>query len=223
MDLPNNTHRHLSHLVGLYPGYSVASYSYDDVYALSSTGEKLSRTAILNASTTSLVHRGNGTGSDADSGWEKVWRAACYAQLGDAPTFYYELNYAIKRNFGDSMLSLYDPFDADPLFQMDANGGYPAAVMNALLQAPDVSDSTTPLRVTLLPALPSAWDKGSLSGARVRGGIQANLVWSGGALKSVTLTVDRVPAIERTVMIIYEGKILGEFVGQKGAKFSHGV
>lgn len=68
MDLPNNTHRHLSHLVGLYPGYSIASYSFDDVYATSSTGVQLSRGEILTAANTSLIHRGNGTGPDADSG-----------------------------------------------------------------------------------------------------------------------------------------------------------
>jgi hypothetical protein len=25
-------------------------------------------------------------------GWEKTWRAACYAQLGNAAQFYWELN-----------------------------------------------------------------------------------------------------------------------------------
>jgi hypothetical protein len=32
-----------------------------------------------------------GTGPDADSGWEKVWRAAAWAQLGDPDTFYAEI------------------------------------------------------------------------------------------------------------------------------------
>jgi alpha-L-fucosidase 2 len=46
---------------------------------------------VLDAAHISLVHRGNGTGPDADSGWEKAWRAAAYAQFGDAKTFYHIL------------------------------------------------------------------------------------------------------------------------------------
>ena len=46
---------------------------------------------ILNAAETSLIRRGNGTGPDADAGWEKVWRAAAWAQLGNATEFYKEL------------------------------------------------------------------------------------------------------------------------------------
>lgn len=30
------------------------------------------KTQIMDATTTSLIHRGNGTGPDADSGWEKM-------------------------------------------------------------------------------------------------------------------------------------------------------
>ena len=30
-------------------------------------------------------------GADADAGWEKVWRAACWAQLQNASQFYFEL------------------------------------------------------------------------------------------------------------------------------------
>lgn len=32
-----------------------------------------------------------GTGSDGDSGWGKVWRAAAWAQVGDRDAFYAEL------------------------------------------------------------------------------------------------------------------------------------
>lgn len=87
MDQQNDTHRHLSHLVGLYPGYAVTGFQP------SLQGEFVNYTAVevLNAAEISLIHRGNGTGSDADSGWEKVWRAACWAQLRNATEFYHEL------------------------------------------------------------------------------------------------------------------------------------
>ena len=37
--------------------------------------------------------------------------------------------YAIQRNFAENLFSIYDPGDVDPIFQIDANLGYPAAVM----------------------------------------------------------------------------------------------
>jgi len=46
---------------------------------------------VLDAAEISLIHRGNGTGLDADAGWEKLWRAAAWAQLGNATEFYKEL------------------------------------------------------------------------------------------------------------------------------------
>ena len=126
MDSPDDTHRHLSHLIGLYPGYAVTSYN---ATLQSPPGENYTADEVTAAVTTSLIHRGNGTGPDADSGWEKVWRAACWAQFANASEFYHELSYAVQRNFGENLFSLYDPFDADPIFQIDANLGYPAAVM----------------------------------------------------------------------------------------------
>ena len=78
-------HRHLSHLVGLYPGYAIAEYDP----ALQ--GGRYTRQEILDAAAVTLVHRGKGTGADGDAGWEKMWRAAAWAQLGDAKEFYHLL------------------------------------------------------------------------------------------------------------------------------------
>ena len=88
MDRPDDTHRHLSHLIGLYPGYAVASFDP----SIQSTGTNYTHSEVLAAAEISLFHRGNGTGPDADAGWEKVWRAACWAQLANATEFYHELS-----------------------------------------------------------------------------------------------------------------------------------
>lgn len=90
MDSPTDTHRHLSHLIGLYPGYALSSY--DSSAQSLPTGQKAyTQAQVLDAAQISLIHRGNGTGPDADSGWEKVWRAAAWAQFGNASEFYHEL------------------------------------------------------------------------------------------------------------------------------------
>lgn len=92
MDSPSDTHRHLSHLVGLYPGYAISSYDSSVQAPPSNSSPTYTRSQVIDAATTSLIHRGNGTGPDADAGWEKVWRAAAWAQLGNATEFYHELS-----------------------------------------------------------------------------------------------------------------------------------
>lgn len=86
-DSPTDKHRHLSHLIGLYPGYAIVSYDP----TLQKSSDNYTREEILQAASVSLLHRGNGTGPDGDAGWEKVWRAASWAQLGDSQRFYHEL------------------------------------------------------------------------------------------------------------------------------------
>jgi hypothetical protein len=53
-DVQNDTHRHLSHLVGWFPGYSISS-------SISSAVSGYSNSTIQNAIRTSLVDRGQGT------------------------------------------------------------------------------------------------------------------------------------------------------------------
>lgn len=91
MDQQNDTHRHLSHLIGLYPGYAVANYDS------SIQNSNFTKAEVTTAAQISLIHRGNGTGPDADAGWEKVWRAACWAQLANASEFYHELTVRLFR------------------------------------------------------------------------------------------------------------------------------
>lgn len=142
--------------------------------------------------------------------------------------------YALKENFGPNLFSLYNPFADDPIFQFDANGAYPGAVVvrshdfhfplhllswihvqNALIQAPDVPDYSTPLIITLLPALPNTWSTGHIKGVRLRGGIAVNMVWRDGEILSADLKFDRA-RISRTVQVVVEGKTVDQFTGSPG-------
>ncbi|KAG9075804.1 hypothetical protein FS749_012490 [Ceratobasidium sp. UAMH 11750] len=88
-DSPTNLHRHLSHLIGLYPGYVLTNFKPP---AGQNQGLPiLTRAQVLKATEISLISRGNGTGPDGDAGWEKVWRAACWAQLQNPAKFYHQL------------------------------------------------------------------------------------------------------------------------------------
>ncbi|KAH7337883.1 glycoside hydrolase family 95 protein [Rhizoctonia solani] len=215
-DRPTDLHRHLSHLIGLYPGYVLTNFK-----APTSQNQgipNLTREQVLKASEVSLRARGDGTGPDGDAGWEKVWRAACWAQLQNSTQFYHILTYAIERNFAENLWSLYNPFADDPIFQIDANLGYPAAVLNALVQAPDTSSLSDPLALTLLPALPSAWDSGSIVGARIRGGMTLDLTWSKGKAVRASLKVDPVTRYARQVQLWYGKKLVTAFSANAGLK-----
>ncbi|KAI8968762.1 glycoside hydrolase family 95 protein [Trametes punicea] len=199
MDSPTDTHRHLSHLIGLYPGYAVTNYDP----SIQATNQNLTHDQVIAAATTSLIHRGNGTGPDADAGWEKVWRAACWAQLANASEFYHELSYAVERNMAPNLFSLYPPLGEDAIFQIDANFGYPAALLNGLIQVPDTASLSDILTIRLLPALPINWPTGSIKGARLRGGLGIDFSWSDNrTLKSAVLTAS-VNAVRRQVRVVH--------------------
>jgi len=104
------------------------------------------------------------------------------------------------------LFSLYDAVDsdADPTFQIDANLGYPAAVMNALVQVPDVASASMPLTVTLLPALPRSWSSGSLRGARIRGGMALDMQWEDSVPTRAIIRVDH-SVTPRLVRVVWAG------------------
>lgn len=220
-DSPSDTHRHLSHLIGLYPGYALTGYEPVTQGGLLVNGSRTTYTKsqVIDATTTSLIHRGNGTGPDADSGWEKMWRAASWAQLKNSTEFYHELTFGISENFGANLFSLYNPSQAVPIFQIDANLGLPGAILNALLQAPDVPSMTTPLVITLLPALPDKWPSGTIKAARVRGGMTVNLQWKNGKPTSASFHADA-NAVPRPVQVVFGNKMVASFTTSAGLRMT---
>ena len=179
IDTPNDTHRHLSQLIGWAPGWSLSSYARGYTNA-----------TIQSSIRTSLFSRGVGIGPDANAGWEKVWRSACWARLNDTQHAYYELRLALYENFAANGLSMYSGHE-EP-FQIDANFGLVGAVLGMLVvdlpMAPGDDGTRT---VVLGPAIPGAWGKGSVEGLRLRGGSVVDFAWDGEGLVTEARMVEK--------------------------------
>ncbi|KZM26854.1 alpha-L-fucosidase [Ascochyta rabiei] len=165
-DFTNDTHRHLSELVGWYPGYSLSSFMGG-----------YSNSTIQDAVVQKLYSRGEGNAEDANAGWAKVWRSACWARLNNTERAHFELRYAIDTNFADNGFSMYSGTNTP--FQIDANYGIGGAVLSMLIvDLPTAFRDNSTRTVILGPAIPAAWGGGDVKGLALRGGGFVDFEWN---------------------------------------------
>lgn len=168
----NYHHRHQSHIYPVFPGFEVTEESNPEIY-------EACRVAVEKR----LV-----IGLTSQTGWSMAHMANIYARLGQGDRALECMEILSRSSTGPNLLTCHNDWrimglscgwGTQPPFQIDANFGIAAAVLEMLV-------FSKPGLMKLLPALPSKWRKGSVKGICCRGGITLNMEWdrSGAAFKA---------------------------------------
>ena len=107
-------------------------------------------------------------------GWVGAWYAALWARLGEGERIIPYIEGALNRTHQNLFSG------SGTVFQIDANLGYTAAIAEMLLQSHSGE-------IKLLPALPSAWPTGKVSGLCAEGGFEIDMTWKDMLLTEVTI------------------------------------
>ena len=178
-------HRHTSHLVGLYPGHDI-SPEHSPVLA-----EGAKRTLEL---------RG-----DDGTGWSLGWKICFWARLNDGDHALRLLKNQLRlvrqnnTTYGRGGGTYPNMFDAHPPFQIDGNFGSCAGIAEMFLH-------NMPGEIYLLPALPSEWANGHITGLKGMGNTTVSVWFKDGKLEKAIIEVPEKTMLP--VKVFYNGEVI---------------
>jgi len=159
-------HRHLSHLLGIYP------------FSLISPGN----IQLFEASEKSLDWRqknGQGIG-----GWSAAHAVSMRSRFYDGEGAYTSLLSLLKSGMINNLNN------ARGVYQIDGNLGASAGIAEMLLQS-HLKDANGNYIIHVLPALPSSWPSGEIKGLRARGAFIIDITWQDGKLTSAKVLSEK--------------------------------
>jgi alpha-L-fucosidase 2 len=189
-------HRHISHLVGLYPGREIS----------------VQKTPEL-AKAASVSMKGRETGDMLD--WVAGHKMCLYSRLYEPENAYKYVRRMLSGE-GDRILGNLFTTTLEAL-QIDGNCGYVAGVAEMLIQS-HLGE------IHILPALPKAWATGSAKGLRARTAVEVDIEWND--MKAVSALVRpkldgkrkiRAPEGQKIIRIESDGKQVAFEVDDTGA------
>lgn len=168
--LTDQTHRHLSHLMCLFPYSQVSAFD----------------TTAVGINNFQAAYNGQVARNGDVTGWSMGWQTNTYARCLDGDNARRNLSLALRHS-GSYVIQMsnyggcyYNLFDSHSPFQIDGNYGCTSGVAEMLPQSYDDV-------ITILPALPSAWTTGSVTGLKAQGNFIVDETWADSKPTAVTI------------------------------------
>lgn len=160
----NYHHRHQSHIYPLFPGLELTRES--DAALFEACRVAVQKRLVI--------------GLTSQTGWSMAHMANIYSRLGAGDRALECIKLLTRSCVGPNLLTYHNDwrqqgltiswFGNNPPFQIDANLGVTAAILEMLV-------FSKPGWISLLPALPRAWQHGCVKGILCRGAITVDLEW----------------------------------------------
>ncbi len=156
-------HRHLSHLLGVFP-FSLITPDKPELFEA--------------ARQTLAWREQNGHGG---MGWAHAHALLMHARFLEGQKAFKSLNTLLTQGKKSNLMNTIGPF------QIDGNLGATAGIAEMLIQS-HLKDENGHFIIQLLPALPANWPKGSFRGLCTRGGFEVDLRWDKGQIKTAVIS-----------------------------------
>ncbi len=168
----DSQHRHISHLLGLYPFYQI---KHDD--------QELSKAAIRTLEKKMMPEE-----TWEDTGWARSMLMLYEARLHRGNEAYYHIKMMLEKLKGENHFIMHPPTRGAPSFasvyELDGNTGLTTCIGEMLLQSKKGE-------IWLLPALPVEWESGYVRGLKAVGDVTVSVEWEEGRLKEAKLFVEQ--------------------------------